>query len=126
MYRFSVSSISEQGTHASLKTNFHACALQINRVRHPPSIFTYLFPFRITLTDMEEDTTQARKRLLIVGGGAAGLLTAMKAGPAQDELGLEITLIDCKVHMHCVDWFSLNSNNNDINVFRTFLNIRQP
>lgn len=62
-----------------------------------------LFFFRISsllshVDDMARPT-QSKKKLLILGGGAAGLLTAMKAGPAQDELGLEITLVDCKVRM---------------------------
>lgn len=48
------------------------------------------------------------KRLIIIGGGAAGLLIAMKLAPDKEKLGLDITLIDCKVRSSYSSMF-LNS-----------------
>lgn len=37
------------------------------------------------------------KKVVILGGGAAGLLIAMKLGPEKKKHGIDVTLVDCKV-----------------------------
>lgn len=58
----------------------------------------FLFLFHITEFSIAVImATTDVKKVVILGGGAAGLLIAMKLGPEKKKHGIDVTLVDCKV-----------------------------
>ena len=63
-----------------------------------PESQPYLFlSFSIVRSFQKAMATTDIKKVVILGGGAAGLLIAMKLGPEKKKHGIDVTLVDCKV-----------------------------